>query len=179
MSPQLRFYAYTVGDEDRDALKRQLWRGEAPERKSILVLSQEQQPWLDFFSHCFVSVEMLFFYCKRFLCCNLFLGESFRNSNMKCSTIYIDGIQYFSPQTKWWGNFGGWTWADWSGGLGIPGFKKLFGAFHARCRLGDFLISLKFVHVDIPPPKKKTTHIILWKERLCLKKTSCWVSILS
>eukprot|EP00434_Breviolum_minutum_P010358 symbB.v1.2.009138.t1/scaffold577.1/size258142/13 len=50
MSPQLRFYAYTVGDEDRDALKRQLWRGEAPERKSITIRRPEQ-PGVDAVLH--------------------------------------------------------------------------------------------------------------------------------
>lgn len=86
----------------------------------------------------------------------------------------LDGIQHFFSQTKWWGLFWWVDWADWSGGLGILGFKKLFGAFHARCRLGDFLISLKFVHVDIhPPPKKKKN--ILYDERrdFVKKKTSC------
>lgn len=179
MSPQLRFYAYTVGDEDRDALKRQLWRGEAPERKSILVLSQEQQPWL-VFSHTVLWVyRCCFFTVNVFFVAIHVWGVVLKFKYEIYEMFYqLDGIQHFFSQTKWWGLFWWVDWADWSGGLGILGFKKLFGAFHARCRLGDFLISLKFVHVDIHPPPKKKTYYMMKGETLLKKKLRA-VNILS
>ena len=96
---------------------------------------------------------------------------------MKCSTSWM-ASNIFSPKQNGGGILVG------GPGLtgqefGILGFKKLFGAFHARCRLGDVDLPEMFkVDVDIPTPPKKKPYYMMKGETL-LKETSCWVIILS
>ena len=164
MSPQLRFYAYTVGDEDRDALKRQLWRGEAPERKSILVLSQEQQPWL-VFSHTVLWVYRCFFFTVNVFFCNPCLGSRFEIQIWNIWNVLPAGWHptFFLPNKM--------VGAILVGGLGWlvrrtgnPRLQEAFWGIPCKMQTGRFfdLPEICTRRYPPPPPKKKN---ILYDER--------------